>query len=175
MVVSTGVLICTHVAAFALGALTYYVWDYGVPSYWRNPEKLDPAPKRLWVYEEDEELDDVLQETLDMYAPDPESLTEQVEKIEEETSLDGHLDSRIYAISEAEFSEDKLDYEKAELQVYTDDETVVDEDEDVVDDPQELVGDLVGFGGTWTTVYVRNDNLRKDFIVHRIEGAYAPR
>lgn len=174
MVVSTGVLICTHVAAFALGALTYYMWDYGVPSYWRKPENLDPAPKRLWVYEEDEELDDVLQETLDMYAPDPESLTEQVEK-DEEASLDGHLDSRIYAISEAEFSEDKLDYEKSELQVYTDDETVVDEDEDVVEDPQELVGDLTGFGGTWTTVYVRNDNLRKDFIVHRIEGAYAPR
>ena len=92
MLVSTGVLIGTHIAAFAAGALSYYLWEYGTVSYWRKPENLDPAPKRLWVYEEDGELDDVLQETLDMYAPDPESLTEQVEK-DEEASLDRHLDS----------------------------------------------------------------------------------
>ena len=37
-------------------------------------------------YEEDGELDDVLQETFDMYALDPESLTEQVEKDEDRKS-----------------------------------------------------------------------------------------
>lgn len=82
-----------------------------------------------------------------------------------------------YVIHQTEFTHSNLEYSKVEYTYYAIDEMLIDnEDEQPVPHGSDVVGeDNLKFGhgsDDVNVVYVRNDRLEMDMLIHRIDSAY---
>ena len=81
-----------------------------------------------------------------------------------------------YIISENDFSETNLGYEKVEMDYYLDDGALVDEDDEL-----QIVEDILGYDNldefiedeALNSIYIRNDKFGTDYLIHKVAGKYS--
>lgn len=115
---------------------------------------------------EDEDYDDV--ETMD------ELEEEMYEKEAESDKLNERYDVDPYLITEEEFSNENLHYEKETLWYYLEDKVLCNDSEELVDDVEALIGeDTLEFINDDQTIYIRNDRQGSDFEIVCVKKAYS--
>ena len=84
-----------------------------------------------------------------------------------------------YLINEDEYYDDKLVFDKLELNYYLGDRCLVDERDEIIDDYMELIGAApevlfaeASADGNGSAIYVRNEQINADFEVLLNEGAF---
>lgn len=80
-----------------------------------------------------------------------------------------------YTITEDEFSNTYIHYDKLTLFYYSFDDVLIDENEDVLDDPEAVVGDGLSRIGEVEpdTAYIRNDKYGTDYVIIKLNKSYA--
>lgn len=80
-----------------------------------------------------------------------------------------------YTITEDEFSNTYIHYDKLTLFYYSFDDVLIDEDEDILDDPEAVVGDGLSRIGEVEpdTAYIRNDKYGTDYVIIKLNKSYA--
>lgn len=127
--------------------------------------------------DEEEEEDDEDDEEHIPSSEDPEYEAELEERADEyaRRRIENEQNDRPYLIEPEEYHEDGPDdYERQTLYYYADDRTLCEDDDTEVDDEEECVGfDYEDKLDMQTTCWVRNDQLRVLYEIHRIDDAYS--
>lgn len=135
--------------------------DYTKP----NLEEIAERAKELADEEkeyprEDDDMDDLEEE---MYEKEAES-----DKLNERYDIDPYL------ITEEEFSNENLHYEKETLWYYLEDKVLCNDSEELVDDVEALIGEeTLDFINDDQTIYIRNDRQGSDFEIVCVKKAYS--
>lgn len=109
--------------------------------------------------DEDEDMDELEEE---MYEKEAES-----DKLNERYNIEPYL------ITEEEFSNERLHYDKETLWYYLEDKVLCYDDEGLVDDSVDLIGDeTLDFINEDQTIYIRNDRMGSDFEIICLRKSY---
>lgn len=110
-------------------------------------------------------------------APTDAEYEEEIEQMAEEYArrrTENEKSNRPYLIEPEEYREGPEDYTHQTLYYYADDRTLCEDDDTEVDDEEECVGfDYEDKLDMQTTCWVRNDQLRVLYEIHRIDDAYS--
>lgn len=99
---------------------------------------------------------------------------EMYEKEAESDKLNERYDVDPYLITEEEFSNENLHYEKETLWYYLEDKVLCNDSEELVDDVEALIGeDTLEFINDDQTIYIRNDRQGSDFEIVCVKKAYS--
>lgn len=99
---------------------------------------------------------------------------EMYEKEAESDKLNERYDIDPYLITEEEFSNENLHYEKETLWYYLEDKVLCNDSEELVDDVEALIGeDTLEFINDDQTIYIRNDRQGSDFEIVCVKKAYS--
>lgn len=131
---------------------------------------------------EKEEYETKLKE-LNYISDDKDVVTDMIDRVEktalEKSSPPEDIPDGPYIISEPEFSETELGFEKLEMDYYLDDGSLVyDADED---NPLQNVEDIMGYDAldifidddSLDCIYIRNRKFATDYLIHKVSGKYS--